>query len=454
MAGSAVGNASLAAAEAARRHSGQLPPLLPTLVALVWCCCAGGLVQAFLPTAVPWTPASFRVAVPQAGSPEPRGSALGRADTSSAGTAHAATLSFAACCMALWHVRSPAKIARPGRGSSTKRFFMGKPDEQGEGKVQQLIGMKGASDEDVPLWKIRLQLCKPVTWPPLLFGVVAGTCASGNFDWFNATGEDWVKLLFTMVLSGPVMVGYTQTLNDWYDKDLDAINEPYRPIPSGKITEEQVWQQIIALGTIGLIMAGVIDVWQKHTFPAVFLVAAVGGVTAYIYSAPPLKLKANWIPGCYALGASYVALPWWAGQSAFGAGTPGAVSQEIILLTLFYSVAAVGIAIVNDFKSYEGDKKLGLSSAPVVFGIDTAKYMAPAIKDSIQLCIVAYLYSIGCTEYAVTLFVLILPQLYFAKTLFLEDPLENDVKYQGFSLPFFSIGTIVTASAIGGSPLH
>eukprot|EP00930_Biecheleria_cincta_P045760 TRINITY_DN31536_c0_g1_i2.p1 TRINITY_DN31536_c0_g1~~TRINITY_DN31536_c0_g1_i2.p1 ORF type:complete len:451 (-),score=74.55 TRINITY_DN31536_c0_g1_i2:134-1450(-) len=347
------------------------------------------------------------------------------------------------------------------RRSNTKRFFLGgnsseaeKTDSKKGGQVQQLIGMKGASDEEVPLWKIRLQLCKPVTWPPLLFGVVAGTCASGNFDWSTATGEMYAKLALTMFLSGPVLVGYTQTLNDWYDKDLDAINEPYRPIPSGKISEKEVWEQIIFLGVLGVFLAGVIDFWQGHSFPAVSLVAIIGVFTAYIYSAPPLKLKQNWISGCYSLGASYVALPWWAGQCAFGQGTSGGVTTEVILLTLFYSIAAVGIAIVNDFKSVEGDRKLGLSSAPVVFGIDTAKYMAPAIKDGIQLCIVAYLYSIGCTEYAITLFLLILPQVYFAKTLFIENPLENDVKYQGASLPFFSIGTIVTASAIGISPLH
>jgi len=306
----------------------------------------------------------------------------------------------------------------------------------------------------VPLWKIRLQLCKPVTWPPLLFGVVAGTCASGNFDWFNATGDQWTTLLLTMFLSGPVLVGYTQTLNDWYDRDLDAINEPYRPIPSGKISEEEVWQQIYVLASLGLVLAGVVDIRQGHDFPAVFSVAVVGIITAYIYSAPPLKLKQNWLSGCYSLGASYVALPWMAGQSAFGYGTKGAVTQEILALTLFYSIGAIGIAIVNDFKSIEGDKKLGLSSAPVVFGIDTAKYMAPAFKDSIQLCIVGYLFYIGCWQYAATLFVLIIPQVIFAKILFIEDPLENDVKYQGSSLPFFSIGTIVAASAIGISPLH
>ena len=64
-----------------------------------------------------------------------------------------------------------------------------------------------------------------------------------------------------------------------------------------------------------------------------------------------LKLKQNWISGCYALGSSYIALPWLAGQCTFGSVTP-----EIIALTLWYSVAAVGIAIVNDFKSVEGSE--------------------------------------------------------------------------------------------------
>eukprot|EP00439_Symbiodinium_sp_Y106_P005575 s5914_g1.t1 len=287
----------------------------------------------------------------------------------------------------------------------------------------------------------------------------------------------FLRFLLCVTLSGPVLVGYTQTLNDWYDKDLDAINEPYRPIPSGRITEEEVWQQIYVLGGLGLGMAA--DVWQGHWPPTVFAVAVVGVFMAYIYSAPPLKLKQNWISGCYALGSSYIALPWLAGQCTFGQATP-----EIIALTLWYSIAAVGIAIVNDFKSVEGDTKLGLSSAPVVFGVDTAKYMAPIIKDSVQLTIVGYLLYIGdwtrmysspvepaldpiCrrllppspavryqgeTNYALGLLALILPQVYFAKTLFLEDPIKNDVKYQGSSLPFFSIGTIVAASAIGNNP--
>ena len=36
-----------------------------------------------------------------------------------------------------------------------------------------------------------------------------------------------------MLMSGPLLTGYTQTINDFFDKEIDAINEPDRPIPSG-----------------------------------------------------------------------------------------------------------------------------------------------------------------------------------------------------------------------------
>ena len=47
-----------------------------------------------------------------------------------------------------------------------------------------------------------------------------------------------------MLMSGPLLAGFTQTINDYYDREIDAINEPYRPIPSGAIPLGQVKLQI------------------------------------------------------------------------------------------------------------------------------------------------------------------------------------------------------------------
>jgi len=203
-----------------------------------------------------------------------------------------------------------------------------KEASDGTGGVRQLLGLKGASAE-TDIWKIRLQLTKPVTWIPLVWGVMCGAAASGNYHWiwnpFDPNDrdvllglEDAAKGFVAMVLAGPFLTGYTQTINDWYDRDIDAINEPYRPIPSGAISEGEVIAQIWILLLGGLGIAYGLDVWAGHDVPTVLLLSVFGSFISYIYSAPPLKLKQNGWAGNYALGASYISLPWWCGQAVFG----------------------------------------------------------------------------------------------------------------------------------------
>ncbi len=200
--------------------------------------------------------------------------------------------------------------------------------QDGSAAARQLLGIKGASAE-TNKWKIRLQLTKPVTWIPLVWGVMCGAAASGNYHWiwnpFDETDrnvllglEDALKGLTAMILAGPFLTGYTQTMNDWYDREIDAINEPYRPIPSGAISEVEVITQIWVLLLGGLGIAYGLDVWAGHDVPTVLLLSIFGCFISYIYSAPPLKLKQNGWTGNYALGASYISLPWWCGQAVFG----------------------------------------------------------------------------------------------------------------------------------------
>lgn len=312
-------------------------------------------------------------------------------------------------------------------------------------KTRQLLGMKGAATGETSIWKIRLQLMKPITWIPLIWGVVCGAASSGQFSW---TLEDVLKSAACMLLSGPLMVGYTQTLNDFYDRDIDAINEPYRPIPSGAISIPQVVTQIIALLLAGIALAYVLDLWAGHDFLTITCIALGGAFLAYIYSAPPLKLKKNGWLGNYALGASYIALPWWTGHALFGE-----LNWTIVILTLFYSLAGLGIAVVNDFKSVEGDRQLGLKSLPVMFGISTAAWLCVVMIDTFQLGIAAYLIGIHQNLYAAILILLIIPQITFQDMYFLRDPLKNDVKYQASAQPFLVFGMLVAGLALGHTGL-
>jgi len=350
-----------------------------------------------------------------------------------------------------------------GRGAQQRGVALAakaKKDDVGfaTANVRQLIGLRGASDTDEePLWKIRLQLTKPATWVPLIWGVACGAAASGEYRWAFLTegasladgAEDLAKALGCMILSGPLLTGYTQTMNDWYDRDLDAINEPYRPIPSGRISEDQVISQILVLLGLGLASAVGLDLWAGHDvlndpWHSITAIAIFGSVVSYLYSAPPFKLKAEGWRGCFALGASYIALPWWCGHAMFGE-----LTLPVVALTVMYSFAGLGIAIVNDFKSVDGDRALGLKSLPVEFGIDGAKYICASLIDVTQLAVALYLYSIGEANYALVLFGLLLPQIYAQLTYLLKDPVQYDVQYQASAQPFLVLGLLVTALAVG-----
>jgi len=307
---------------------------------------------------------------------------------------------------------------------------------------KQLLGIKGAS-ETSSIWKLRIQLMKPITWIPLIWGVICGAAASGNFEW---TFSNVLASLACMLMSGPLLAGYTQTINDFFDKEIDAINEPNRPIPSGKISIKDVKIQIWVLLIAGLIVAYLLDLYAKHSFPSVLLLALGGSFVSYIYSAPPLKLKQNGWLGNYALGASYIALPWWAGQALFGK-----LTIVTAILTLAYSLSGLGIAVINDFKSVEGDSKLGLNSLPVVFGIKNASRISAGLIDIFQLAMVVVLIIIGQHLASVILVLLVIPQITFQDMWLLRDPLKFDVKYQARAQPFLITGMLVTALAIGHS---
>ncbi len=158
------------------------------------------------------------------------------------------------------------------------------------------------------------------------------------------------------------------------------------------------------------------------------------------------EIKQNGWLGGYALGASYIAFLWCTGHALFGE-----LNWKVVVITVIYSIAGLGIAIVNDFKSVEGDKQFGLKSLPVVFGVEKAAWICAGMIDIFQMLIAGYLVYIHQNLYAAILVLLIIPQITLQDMYFLRDPLENDVKYQASAQPFLVLGMLVAGIALGHS---
>jgi chlorophyll synthase len=279
-----------------------------------------------------------------------------------------------------------------------------------------------------------LELLKPITWFPPMWAFGCGVVSSGM-----GLLENWGLLLAGLALSGPLVCGMSQAVNDWYDRHVDAINEPNRPIPSGRMPGRWGLYVAILWSVLSLIVAALIG-------PVVFWAAVFGVAMAWAYSAPPLRLKQNGWFGNAAVGLCYEGLPWFTGAAALLAAVP---SWPVIALALLYAAGAHGIMTLNDFKAIAGDTRMGVRSLPVQLGVQGAARVASAVMALPQLVVIALLMSWDRPWHAAAVSLLLLAQLLMMRR-FLSDPVGKALWYSGFGVPLYVAGMMVSAFAVRG----
>ena len=290
------------------------------------------------------------------------------------------------------------------------------------------------SGSRVPALRDVVELTKPVTWFPPMWAFLCGSVSSGI-----SLSENWVFLLVGILLTGPIVCGTSQVINDWCDRHVDAINEPDRPIPSGRIPGR--WGVWIALaGTaLSLIVGALLGQW-------VLLATCVALFFGWAYSSPPLRLKRSgwWGPAACAL--SYEGLSWFTGAAVLLGALP---NSSIIVVLLLYSLGAFGIMTLNDFKAVEGDQTTGLRSLPVVLGTKNAALLACFVMAVSQIAVIAFLFVNQLTGSAVVVTAALLLQLACMVRL-ISDPKRYAPWYNATGVLLYVLGMLASALGLGG----
>ena len=280
-----------------------------------------------------------------------------------------------------------------------------------------------------------LELLKPITWFPPMWAFL---CA-----WVSAVpsvGLSSWSLLAGVALTGPLVCGASQIVNDWYDRDVDALNEPHRPIPSGRVPGR------IALW-FAIIWTLVAQSWALLLGPWVAVATGIGLALAWAYSAPPLRLKMNGWCGNSAVAISYEGLAWITGAAiVVGGDLP---SQQILLIALLYSIGAHGIMTLNDFKSVDGDLAMGIRSLPAQLGPRRAARVACLFMLLPQLMVVLLLTQWGLTPFALAVSVVVVAQLLAMRKL-LRDPKQFAPWYNATGVSLYVLGMMTAAVGLGG----
>ncbi|KHQ51831.1 chlorophyll synthase ChlG [Mameliella alba] len=277
-----------------------------------------------------------------------------------------------------------------------------------------------------------LTLVKPITWFPPIWAYLCGAVSCGV-----AVSAAPGQVILGMVLAGPVVCGMSQAANDWCDRHVDAINEPDRPIPSGRIPGRWGLWIALAMTLLALWIGSFLGSWG-------FGATVFGVLAAWAYSAEPVRLKRSgvWGPGLVAL--CYEGLPWFTGAAVLSAGAP---SAQVIAIAALYATGAHGIMTLNDFKALKGDRQMGVNSLPVTLGPERAARVACGVMALPQVVVIALLTLWGAPVLALVIAALLAGQVW-AMTVLLRDPEGRAPWYNGTGVLMYVSGMMVAAFAL------
>lgn len=196
--------------------------------------------------------------------------------------------------------------------------------------------------------------------------IMAGIAAViGSFIAFSvAPGEVlWMPLVFSVVF---LVTGAGNAINDYFDRDIDVINRPERPIPSGRIQKDFALRASLSLFAAGIIIAYFIG---SSIIP--FLIAVFNSFLLFFYA---FSLKRKVFVGN--ISVSYLA----GSTFLFGGSAYGLKGIEAVLVLFLLSMlTTLAREIVKSIEDIEGDRKEGASTLPVRIGEKPSAYLASIV---------------------------------------------------------------------------
>jgi 4-hydroxybenzoate polyprenyltransferase len=213
-----------------------------------------------------------------------------------------------------------------------------------------------------------VDLARPFTLVAPALGFISGALTAVG----AAPRELWAPELLAAPLIGAAMAALlnagNNALNQIYDLDIDRVNKPKRPLPSGRLTIQQVWwftniTYALALGLAWLVAPG-----KRHEC---FWLVAIAVVCTYLYSVPPFRTKRLGIWANVTIAIPRGVLLKVAGWSS----VKTIVGVEPWYIGCIFGLFLLGATTTKDFADMEGDRRGGCRTLPIQYGVRRAAWM-------------------------------------------------------------------------------
>jgi len=213
-----------------------------------------------------------------------------------------------------------------------------------------------------------LDFARPFTLYAPALGVVSGGLTAVGAD----PREAWQPLLVVYPIVGAVVAAVLNAasngLNQIYDLEIDRVNKPKRPLPSGRLTRREAWGFTIATAAVAWALAWLVAPGGRREF--FWLVVAASGITT-LYSVPPFRTKrlGIWANVTIAIPRGMLLkVAGWSTVKTF-------LGLEPWFIGAIFGLFLLGATTTKDFADMEGDRRGGCRTLPIVYGVARAAWM-------------------------------------------------------------------------------
>jgi 4-hydroxybenzoate polyprenyltransferase len=213
-----------------------------------------------------------------------------------------------------------------------------------------------------------LEFSRPFTLVAPALGFASGAATAYG----AAPRETWHPDLIAYPLIGLTMAavlnGASNALNQIYDLEIDRINKPKRPMPSGRLTHGEAWAFTWVTYAIALVLAWLVAPGGRHEC---FWIVLIATIITFLYSVPPARTKRLGIWANVTIAIPRGVLLKVAGWSA----VKTVMAPEPWYIGAIFGLFLVGAATTKDFSDMEGDARGGCKTLPIIYGVTRAAWM-------------------------------------------------------------------------------
>jgi 4-hydroxybenzoate polyprenyltransferase len=220
--------------------------------------------------------------------------------------------------------------------------------------------------------RLYTELARPFTLMPPALGVVSGAVTAWGAHGTRApvTLELLLPVLWGTLMAA-VLNAANNAINQIYDLDIDRVNKPKRPLPSGAMSLREAWAFTIVCFLVALVLAWLATPAGLESRRECLWIVLVTSVFVWAYSAPPLWTKRRGIWANITIAVPRGMLLKVAGWST----VKTIADPEPWFIGAIFGLFVLGASTTKDFADIEGDRAGGCQTLPILYGVKAAAWM-------------------------------------------------------------------------------